>query len=80
MGNSNSLEAKDKKKEDLIFDIEVKGNRLNRLYTEKYLDPDYDHEYFDKLDLEYAIETEEEYASETEEEDYIEQNKYYWKY
>ena len=41
MGNSNSLEAKDKKKEDLIFDIEVKGNRLNRLYTEKYLDPDF---------------------------------------
>jgi hypothetical protein len=49
-------------------------------YEEKYLDPDYDNEYFDKLDLEYANETEEEYASETEEEDYIEQNKYYWKY
>ena len=49
-------------------------------YEEKYLDTDYDDEYFDKLDLEYANETEEEYASETEEEDYIEQNKYYWKY
>jgi hypothetical protein len=49
-------------------------------YEEKYLDPDYDDEYFDKLDLEYANETEEEYTSETEEEDYIEQNKYYWKY
>ena len=40
MGSFNSIEAKDKKKEDLIFDIQVKGNRLNRLYTEKYLYPE----------------------------------------
>lgn len=46
-------------------------------YEEKYLDPDYDDEYFDKLDAEYASEKEEE---EYEEEEYIEQNKYYWKY
>ena len=50
-------------------------------YEEKYLDPDYDDEYFDKLDAEYASEKEKEiYEEEYEEEDYIEQNKYYWKY
>jgi hypothetical protein len=50
-------------------------------YEEKYLDPDYDDEYFDKLDAEYAREKEKEtYEEEYEEEDYIEQNKYYWKY
>ena len=48
-------------------------------YEEKYLDPDYDDEYFDKLDEEYANETDEEYE-EDEEEDYVEQNRYYWKY
>jgi len=41
MGNWNSVEAKDKKRVDAIFDIETKGNRLNRLYTDKYLDPDF---------------------------------------
>lgn len=49
-------------------------------YEEKYLDPDYDDEYFDKLDEEYANETDEEYVNEIEEEDYVEQNRYYWKY
>ena len=51
-------------------------------YEEKYLDPDYDDEYFDKLDAEYASEKEKEIYEEEyeEEEDYIEQNKYYWKY
>ena len=50
-------------------------------YEEKYLDPDYDDEYFDKLDAEYAREKEKEiYEEEYEEEDYTEQNKYYWKY
>ena len=48
-------------------------------YEEKYLDPDYDYEYFDKLDEAYESETEEEYEEDYEE-DYIEQNKYYWKY
>lgn len=41
MGNWNSVEAKDKKRGEAIFDIETKGNRLNRLYTDKYLDPDF---------------------------------------
>ena len=41
MGNWNSVAAKDKKRDETIFDIETKGNRLNRLYTDKYLDPDF---------------------------------------
>ncbi len=41
MGNSNSIEAKNKAQDKKIFDIETTGNRLNRIYTEKYLDPDF---------------------------------------
>jgi hypothetical protein len=49
-------------------------------YEEKYLDPDYDDEYFDRLDEAYAAsESEEEYESEDEEE-YNAQSKYYWKH
>ena len=49
-------------------------------YEEKYLDPDYDDEYFDRLDEEYASsESDEEYESEDEEE-YNAQSKYYWKH
>ena len=45
-------------------------------YEEKYLDPDYDDEYFDRLDQEYISETEEE-----DEEDYDEEymDQQYWK-
>jgi hypothetical protein len=46
-------------------------------YEEKYLDPDYDDEYFDRLDEAYAAsESEEEYESEDEEE----YNVKYWKH
>jgi hypothetical protein len=49
-------------------------------YEEKYLDPDYDDEYFDRLDEAYAVsESEEEYESEDEEE-YNTQSKHYWKH
>ena len=41
MGNSNSIEAKTKSQDDKVFNIETTGNRLNRIYTEKYLDPDF---------------------------------------
>ncbi len=41
MGNSNSVEAKNKAQDDKVFNIETTGNRLNRIYTEKYLDPDF---------------------------------------
>ena len=48
-------------------------------YEEKYLDPDYDYEYFDRLDEAYAAsESEEEYESEDEEE-YNSQIKH-WKH
>jgi hypothetical protein len=48
-------------------------------YEEKYLDPDYDDEYFDRLDEAYAAsESEEEYESEDEEE-YNSQIKH-WKH
>jgi hypothetical protein len=45
-------------------------------YEEKYLDPDYDDEYFDRLDEAYVSETEEE-EDEDEEEEYMDQQ--YWK-
>ncbi len=49
-------------------------------YEEKYLDPDYDDEYFDRLDEEYAAsESEEEYESEDDEEYNVKSN-YYWKH
>jgi hypothetical protein len=41
MGNWNSVENKDQIRNDAIFDIETTGNKLNREYTEKYLDPDF---------------------------------------
>ena len=41
MGNFNSVENKDQLRQDKIFDIETTGNKLNREYTEKYLDPDF---------------------------------------
>lgn len=41
MGNSNSVETKNKSQDEKIFNIETTGNRLNRIYTEKYLDPDF---------------------------------------
>ena len=48
-------------------------------YEEKYLDPDYDDEYFDRLDEAYAAnESEEEYESE-DEEYYNQQSNQYWK-
>ena len=45
-------------------------------YEEKYLDPDYDDEYFDRLDEEYTSDSEKEYESEDEEE----YNVQYWKH
>jgi hypothetical protein len=45
-------------------------------YEEKYLDPDYDYEYFDRLDEEYSSDSEEEYESSSEEE----YNVQYWKH
>lgn len=49
-------------------------------YEEKYLDPDYDDEYFDRLDEAYAAsESEEEYESEDDEEYNVKSN-YYWKH
>jgi hypothetical protein len=45
-------------------------------YEEKYLDPEYDDEYFDRLDEEYTSDSEEEYESEDEQE----YNVQYWKH
>ena len=47
-------------------------------YEEKYLDLDYDDEYFDRLDKEYISENEEE-EEEEEEEDEEYMNQKYWK-
>lgn len=41
MGNSNTILAKNKSQDEKVFNIETTGNRLNRIYTEKYLDPDF---------------------------------------
>lgn len=41
MGNWSSVENKDQIRQEAIFDIEKTGNKLNREYTEKYLDPDF---------------------------------------
>jgi hypothetical protein len=41
MGNWNSVENKNEQRADKMFQIETLGNKLNREYTEKYLDPDF---------------------------------------
>ena len=49
-------------------------------YEEKYLDPEYDEEYFDRLDEQYAVSDSEDEYEDDEEEDYNTQSNKYWKH
>lgn len=41
MGNWNTIENKLEKQDEKIFNIKTKAHRLDTIYTEKYLDPDF---------------------------------------
>ncbi len=41
MGSSNSVEKKNKERDEKVYNIELTGNRLAITYTDRYLDPDF---------------------------------------